>query len=137
MRARACIVLLLAAGLFSCARNISSLVLRARLHNAQVLQIGNSVRIADKHVGEVISVRPLGLEVSEVVFRIDDRAAGDRIPSDATVSIERARPGEYFLSLEVGGKSGPVVKTDQWLKEAGQPPGPAPGKSEETSLQQP
>ncbi len=119
MRARACIVLLVAAALFACARNLHSLVLRVRLHGGQKLQLGAPLEVAGVRVGEVISVRPLEFEESEVVFRIDDRHTNLRIPSDSTVSIYRAGLlGEYYLNLEVHGKTGPPANNNAWLREA-------------------
>jgi ABC-type transporter Mla subunit MlaD len=121
VRARACILFWLAALSFSCTRTQQSLELRVRLHGAQVLQIGTPVNIAGARVGEVISVLPLKFEESEVVFRIDDRKAVRRIPSDSTVSIYRTEPGEYFLNLDIHGKTGPAAKDNQWLSEAAGP----------------
>ena len=117
MKVRACILLLLAAAPLACTSKPQSLELRARLHGAQALQIGTPVLLAGARVGEVISVRPVGFEESEVVFRIDNSKA-TRIPSDATVSMHAVEPGEYFLYLHVRGKTGPPAANNQLLSEA-------------------
>ena len=118
MRARAGILLLLVALSLSCTRKPQSFELRARLHGAQALQIGTPVNLAGARVGEVVSVRPLQFEESEVVFRIDDRNPQVRIPSDATVSLHRVEPGQYVLNLDVRGKTGPAASNNQLLSEA-------------------